>query len=277
MHERVLVVHTGGIGDFLMCCPSLQALARTFTVELLGRPERLALAIAGGVAERAHDIESVGFESLFTIPNAEIKSFLSRFDAAVVWMRDNAGLLERSVQSCGVKDVRVFPGLPPEDWTRHASEYYIDCLGLKTSEPFRLSFGRINRQFDIVLHPGSGSKNKNWPLSCFENLAKTLRTRGRRVQWCLGPAEEPFLLSEGIEALSEASLTALARHLASAHAYVGNDSGITHLAAACGTKTIAIFGPTDPAIWAPRGPNVRIVRGEPWPPVEAVLDALINE
>lgn len=45
--------------------------------------------------------------------------------------------------------------------------------------------------------------------------------------------------------------------------YLGNDSGITHLAAACGTPTIALFGPTDPQVWGPQGPQVSIIRWQP--------------
>lgn len=52
----------------------------------------------------------------------------------------------------------------------------------------------------------------------------------------------------------------LACWLARARLYIGNDSGITHLAAAVGTPVLALFGPTDPAVWAPRGPHVRVVR-----------------
>lgn len=277
MRKRLLVVHTGGIGDFLLCFPSIHALAHTFRVELLGRPERLALAIEGGLAEKAHDIEAVGFDSLFSTPNDRIMSFLAGFDAAVVWMRDDDGVLKRAMGLCGIKDVRIFPGLPPKDWTRHASEYYLDCLGLKISEPYRLLFESTEREFDIIVHPGSGGKHKNWPLACFEDLAETLRTRGRRVHWCIGPAEGAMSLPEGTETVSEASLTVLARRLARGSGYVGNDSGITHLAAACGIRTVAVFGPTEPEIWAPRGPNVRVVRGTPWPGVDEVLAALLNE
>jgi heptosyltransferase III len=56
----------------------------------------------------------------------------------------------------------------------------------------------------------------------------------------------------------------LARWLAGAALYIGNDSGITHLAAAVGIPVIALFGPTSPDIWAPRGPNVTVLR-EPTP------------
>jgi ADP-heptose:LPS heptosyltransferase len=54
----------------------------------------------------------------------------------------------------------------------------------------------------------------------------------------------------------------LAGWLRSARVYIGNDSGITHLAAAAGAPVVAIFGPTDPAVWAPRGDRVRLVAGK---------------
>ena len=41
--------------------------------------------------------------------------------------------------------------------------------------------------------------------------------------------------------------------------YLGNDSGVTHLAAAVGTPTLALFGPTSPAVWAPRGEHVGVL------------------
>lgn len=275
--RRILVVHTGGIGDFLLCCPSVQRLARDASVELLGRPGRLALALEAGFAEQVHDIESTGFDSLFAAPSETIRAFLRQFDAAVVWMRDDGGELERAMRSCGLSDVRVFPGLPPNGWERHASEYYLDCLGFDAPEPCQLTLPRTDRQCDVILHPGSGGKRKNWPFPRFKTLAERLHALGRRVHWCIGPAEEELALPRGAEMIAEPSLRALARVLSSARAYVGNDSGITHLAAACGLRTVAVFGPTDPRVWAPLGPHVRVVNGAPWPGVDAVMSALLAE
>ena len=75
------------------------------------------------------------------------------------------------------------------------------------------------------------------------------------VYWCAG-AEDPPLP----EAIRIDDLYELACWLARARLYVGNDSGITHLAAAVGTPVLALFGPSDPAVWAPRGANVRVAR-----------------
>ncbi len=273
---RILVVHTGGIGDLLLCGPSIERLARDAAIELLGRPGRLALALDAGLVERVHDMDAAGFDSLFAVPSEPIRALLARFDAAVVWMRDDDGALKQAIQSCGPNDVRTFAGLPPAGWDRHASEYYLQCLGFEASAPFRLSLPPVDTSLDVIIHPGSGGKAKNWPLDRFMALAGELRVRGREVHWCVGPAEEGVTLPADAKVLSEPSLTALARCLTAARDYVGNDSGVTHLAAACGTRTTAVFGPTKPHVWAPRGAHVRAVRGAPWPRVDDVLSALLD-
>ncbi|MBK7495017.1 MAG: hypothetical protein IPI28_06315 [Candidatus Omnitrophica bacterium] len=55
-----------------------------------------------------------------------------------------------------------------------------------------------------------------------------------------------------------------------------NDSGITHLAALCGLKTFAIFGPGDPVLWSPWGKDVTVIRSESstWPSVQAVWEGI---
>jgi ADP-heptose:LPS heptosyltransferase len=102
----------------------------------------------------------------------------------------------------------------------------------------------------VAIHPFSGSARKNWPLERFRELTSRLKLP---VRWCAGP-EEKLAGAVRIDDLYE-----LACWLAGARAYIGNDSGITHLAAAVGTPVVALFGPTNPAIWAPRGANVRII------------------
>jgi ADP-heptose:LPS heptosyltransferase len=65
-----------------------------------------------------------------------------------------------------------------------------------------------------------------------------------------------------VPVLSECSLMELAEVLSACRGYVGNDSGITHLAASLGIAVVALYGPTDPAIWGARGANVKIVEGK---------------
>ena len=96
------------------------------------------------------------------------------------------------------------------------------------------------------------------------------------MTWSLGPAEERIPLPEVACVIRPEAPVMMAMELAAAGLYVGNDSGITHLAAASGCKTVAVFGPTDPKVWAPRGPNVTAVRGNPWPCLDLVLTAALG-
>ncbi len=272
---RTLVVHLGGIGDFLLVCPTLPALGEGGTVELVGRRERLNLAVAGNLARAVHDADAVDLHTLFSEPSERLRSFLARFERVVAWVRDEGGV-ESALRGCGITDVQVFPGLPPEDWTRHATEYYLDSLGLAAVPPLCLAIPPGETPYDVVIHPGSGGQRKNWPTGLFFELADALEVRGRCVTWCLGPAEEELRLPNGASVLREHSLAALAGELAAARVYVGNDSGVTHLAAAAGCSTIAIFGPTEPRIWAPRGDHVTVVQGSPWPRVQDVIDVVLQ-
>lgn len=337
---RALVVHAGGIGDFLLAWPALRGLAARGPVEVAGRKERMDLAVAAGWAAAAHDLDAIGFDSVFSEPSERLRSSLQRFQRAVVWMKDT-GEIGDALRACGVQEVHTFPGLPPADWARHASEYYVECLrarglldavgplqgphegesmssvgsthgysccspsGNPGARPLRRQAGPMSTskvasensdatslrlpqlrwtwetstvgaalpRLDVVIHPGSGGKAKNWPLERFLQVSEALEAEGRAVTWCLGPAEESLELPMTAKALKIESLVALARELARAQLYIGNDSGITHLAAAVGCRTVAIFGPTNPRVWAPLGKAVRVVHRSPWPDVAEVLEA----
>jgi hypothetical protein len=216
-----------------------------------------------------------------------------------VWMRDDDGRVRDTLQGAGVQEVRCFPGLPGSDWDRPAWCYYLDQLGLPDTGPPRLAIpaggdtiaptrGSESQEphaNEIILHPGSGGRQKCWSIDNFARIEDSIvrgalepapgRVGPPTVRWCVGPAESALSLPPGAELLPPLSLVELARRLAGARAYLGNDSGITHIAAAVGCPTTAVFGATDPVVWGPQGRHVRVVGGkEGWPEVDAVLDAL---
>jgi ADP-heptose:LPS heptosyltransferase len=124
----------------------------------------------------------------------------------------------------------------------------------------------------LAVHTGSGSSAKNWPRERFLDVAGTLA--GDR-HWLLveGPAEDPVRGAPALAVVArELPLRVLGALLARTGLYLGNDSGVTHLAAAAGAKTLALFGPTDPETWAPVGPWVRTLRAP-----GGELDALSEE
>jgi ADP-heptose:LPS heptosyltransferase len=119
----------------------------------------------------------------------------------------------------------------------------------------------------VVLAPGSGGRAKCWPRPHWLQLAGALAARGERLEVLVGPAElerdDPrrWPWPAPVAAVVEPDLVPVAERLRQARAFVGNDSGTSHLAALLGVPTVAIFGPSDPAVFAPLGPRVRVLGG----------------
>ena len=118
-----------------------------------------------------------------------------------------------------------------------------------------------------AIHPGSGSSHKNWPLGRFLDVAQELLA-GKKAQpiFILGPVEQEIspgtvkmIETRGFPILRNMTLPVLAGVLSCCAGYLGNDSGVSHLAAALGLPTVVLFGPTDPLFWGPKGENVRIL------------------
>ena len=118
----------------------------------------------------------------------------------------------------------------------------------------------------VVIQPGSGGLHKCWHLDNFLAVAKELRSKGVEVVFLLGPAElERFSnatiknISSAARCLTDLSLTQVVWLLSCSDGFIGNDSGITHLAAGMGVRTLAVFGPTNPAVYKPIGPAVTVL------------------
>jgi ADP-heptose:LPS heptosyltransferase len=122
----------------------------------------------------------------------------------------------------------------------------------------------------LALGPGSGSPGKNWPSGHFAELGRRWVKGNGHALVVSGPAEERMigdlrreLGEEGVFFLENEPLPCVAAALERCEAFVGNDSGVTHMAAAVRTPTVAIFGPTDPGTWQPRAPRVKVLQPSP--------------
>jgi heptosyltransferase III len=223
---------------------------------------------AGGFESRLHgDLDrasqcfpgpSTGLDLLgITDAPPRLVDELRGFDSIVSWYGANRAEFRELVAGMGLP-FTFFTALPPEGDGRHASDFYLDqvrTLAPVVSDgiPRIVCPDRIPESF-AVIHPFSGSAKKNWPLDRFRKLARELE-QTMPVEWCAGPDDPPLEHAVRFDDLYE-----LACWLSRASLYAGNDSGITHLAAAVGIPVLALFGPTDPAVWAPRGANVRVGR-----------------
>jgi hypothetical protein len=208
-------------------------------------------------ADQVRSIAVTGLDLLgVTSPPQRLLDELRGFDSIVSWYAANRPEFREAVASLGL--VFTFhSALPPSDSAAtlalHATDFYLDQVGAPPGAIPGLPCPAKRENF-AVIHPFSSSPRKNWPLEKFCSLARGLE-RHMPVHWCRGSEDPPLPGAVQIDDLYE-----LACWLARARLYIGNDSGITHLAAAVGTPVLAVFGPTDPAVWAPRGPHVRIAR-----------------
>ena len=239
---RFLVIRACAVGDFVLHLPALRALAvahpaARFT--LVGYPATLALARAFLSIEAIHSIETPPWTRLFTGTARELS-----FDAAWVWMKDP--VVAENLRRSGIPEVFHATPFPT---TGHAAEHLLGTLGLPAPELPDLWDASSAR---VLLHPGSGSPSKVWPR--FEELARSLP----EAAVLLGPCEKPLHTSN--MPLQNLSLSEVAEELRHSRLFVGNDSGITHIAAYWGTPTIALFGPTDPKIWGPVGRRVMVLQ-----------------
>ena len=245
---RRLLIRPGGIGDFIVSLPALERL-RTEYLEVWSLERNLPLV---RFADAVASIASTGLERVgIADPPESLWRRLCGFDSIVSWY---GAARPEFREALAAFPIRFYPALPPAHWQQPASSFYVQQIaelapGGMDAAP-RIPCEATCKGF-AAMQPFSGGRRKNWPLERFHQLAARLDVS---VQWCAGP-EEDLPGAVRIEDLYE-----LACWLRKARLYIGNDSGITHLAAAVGTPVAAIFGPTDPAVWAPQGPHVTVVR-----------------
>jgi len=245
---RRLVIRPGAIGDFIVSLPALEAL-RTDSLEIWTTRRNVPLV---NFAQCVRPIDATGLE-LTGITDAA-PAALAEFDQIVSWYGASRPEFRDAVAGL---PFHFFPALPPDGCDLHAADYYVEQVRSLVTVPDTPAIPQIAvdvpRENFAVIHPFSGSPRKNWPLEKFRALAGRLE-RIMPVCWCSGDEDPPLPGAVRIPDLLD-----LARWLASARLYIGNDSGITHLAAAAGTPVLAIFRATDPRVWAPRGPHVRVM------------------
>ena len=256
MHRR-LIIRPGAIGDFILSLPAMERL-RTDYLEVWASTQNLPLA---RFAERTRSIASIRLDMLEIDPPARLVQELRGFDSIVSWYGSARQEFRDTVQALGLP-FQFFTAIPPENCGMHAADFYLRQVCTQAQEPAipRIECG-MPKPDDAsgfaVIHPFSGSPKKCWPFERYRALAQRLEAT-MPVRWCLGP-EDRLPETQAAAVMRIDDLYELACWLAAARVFIGNDSGITHLAAAAGTRVVALFGPTDPDVWAPRGPNVCVI------------------
>jgi heptosyltransferase-2 len=284
---RLLVIFPGALGDLICLGPGLRAIARRHhdaTFELMARPELARFAVGRMGVAGGHSIDRREVSSLFrndAEPEPAARAFFGQFGRIYSFFAADDRNFRRSLGAAASGEVSFHRFRPAGDG--HLSRLYLDSIGAPEDRlEARVDLSRSDfASADEVLHrlgtahgqyclvfPGSGSLTKNWPLDRFIQLACDLSSWVRPIA-ILGPAEhamEPSFQERQVTALTGVNLEVVAALAHYARAFVGNDSGVSHLAAAAQACGVVIFGPTDPIRWQPLG-EVTVLRREP-------LDAL---
>ena len=285
---RILILRGGALGDFILTLPAIRALRRHWplaTIELIGHPGMAELAVVAGLINRVRSLDTSGMAQWFiprrVWPERE-RNDVASFDLILSYLSDADGVVQTNLRAAGAKRVIA---CSPIVASGHAADHFlrpVTDLGISTpinDEPLLVWPASLREQGrhwlkalgladDVIsLHPGSGSSRKNWPVEQFALLADCVRrSMSARPLFILSEADAAATralprLAPAVPMLINPTLKEVASVLAVSRGYVGNDSGITHLAAALGTPVVALFGPTDAAMWGPRGANVVILRG----------------
>ncbi|HZR06220.1 MAG TPA: glycosyltransferase family 9 protein [Candidatus Udaeobacter sp.] len=296
--DRILVIRSGAIGDFILTLPALKALRDAYPdahIEILGYKHIAALAENRLYAQAVRSIEYGPLSSFFAknskLP-AELADYFATFDLIVSYLYDPDRIFENNLRRCGVENLLCGPAKIVEK-SGHAARQLaqpIEQLGITVADlnerifpstddrRFAQEFLQRSSQAVVAIHPGSGSKDKNWPL---ENWIELFASKGGlskeegpgrmgKHTFVLVSGEADKAQSAQLEHLLKDRDVRFAKNLPLPHlaalledtVFVGHDSGISHLAAAAGANCILLFGPTDPDIWAPRNKNVQVLRAK---------------
>jgi ADP-heptose:LPS heptosyltransferase len=287
MTPRVLVIRGGAVGDFILTLPAIQLIRESISgchLEILGYPGIASLAVRAGLADAVRSLEHRTMAALFA-KNAtiepELEGYLRGFNLIVSYLFDPDGHFRASLERVGVKTLIECPHRV-EEGKGHASvqlakplerlAMYLDgdaIFRFRSARP--LGQARNPASQLVALHPGSGSLLKNWPVEHWIAFGREWMATHPHDTLALitGEAEAERGITAAVlegwsglrfEHWESLPLTELADRLTGCAAFLGHDSGTSHLAAACGLPCFLLFGPTHPALWAPRGADVRVLR-----------------
>jgi ADP-heptose:LPS heptosyltransferase len=292
MHE-ILVIHPGALGDVLQTVPALTMLREGVPARLAfaGQPRLARLLVDTAVVDEALAFDALGLSHLFVadaVP-APVREWLARFDWAISWFGARDAVYPWALRAL-IPRVVIAPPVPDVDSPRRVWEHLCSTVEEFTgpasrptptlrvpgvwTEHARTALARLNADPArplLVVHSGAGARWKRWPV---DKIARAVAHSARSAPWQVvvheGPADAEAaadLLTElnrispggGPVHLVAPDLGLLAGVLGLAHAYVGADSGVSHLASAVGARAIIVYPTSTVARWAPWSPTATAV------------------
>jgi heptosyltransferase III len=291
--RTIVMIHLGGLGDVLLAVPAMVRLRTRFPNHrlVLCAEEQIAkLLLACRIVDEWFSVQGRDCTDLFAGAESitgQVRTWLEDCDLAIGWMQDLDGKLNGTLKAVGAREVIVRSPFSTDIRATHQRDRFLEAINeapsddegdplLTVTEPL-LHFGRAcfeaaglsTGQSLVIIHPGSGSVHKCVAPETLASVVIAVQTSGAIPVVLEGPADRETverlltLCTDSPIVLRGLDLLTVAGVLAQARLFVGQDSGITHLAGLMGVRTVALFGPTDPVRWVPSGAHVIVVQGAP--------------
>ena len=273
--RRFLFFYPGALGDLLLAAPVFQALREKYCdveIDCIGSIPQVRLLLVLELVDRVYPIDDRRFLPVFGGKECPgpLLDFFRSFDAVVFWIS------YFHIKLTNVPLKIVSPRPDPHPPVHHAQYLYHSVrsfLNLPVQDLTSFSLKNIRgnpakKPPALLVHPGSGSLEKNSPLEYFLVLARKWRQRtGGKVTFLFGPADAEVLQDFQTQVpASEFSVSNspdfgnLVNLMAATDVYLGNDSGISHLAGVFNKKGLVFFRVTYPKIWRPLGERLHPVQ-----------------
>jgi len=293
VRRTIVMIHPGGLGDVLLAVPAIVRLRTRFLnhqLVLCAEDQIARLLLSCRIIDAWTSVQGQICADLFAGDHSaagQVQAWLENCDLAIAWTQDLDGKLSESLKAVGVREVIVRSPFSTAIRATHQRDRFLEAINeapsddegavLLTVTENLLHLGRtcldaagisIGQSLGVI-HPGSGSAHKCVAPETLATVVIALQISGATPVVLEGPADRepverllqscvnPPIVLKGLDLLTVAGV------LAQARLFVGQDSGVTHMAGLMGVRTVALFGPTDPARWAPRGAHLSVVQGAP--------------
>jgi ADP-heptose:LPS heptosyltransferase len=287
------MIHPGGLGDVLLAVPAMTRLRTRFPkhrLVLCAEAQVAKLLLTCRIIDEWTSVQGRTCADLFSGGDSvtgQVQTWLEDCDLAIGWMGDLDGKLSETLKAVGAREVIVKSPFSITIQATHQRDRFLEAINeapfdgewdvlLRVTEPL-LDLGQACLEAAglsigeplLVIHPGSGSAQKCVAPEILATLVVAVQLYGAIPVILEGPVDRepverllrlcvnPPIVLKGLDILTVAGV------LAQARLFVGQDSGVTHMAGLMGVRTVALFGPTDPARWAPRGAHITLVQGAP--------------
>ena len=270
---KILVLRGGALGDLILTLPVFRELRIGFpnsNLELWGIYPQARLA----APEFVHQVERLDAQDLVSLfvdgPLPQlVRNKLDEVELAISFLSDPDKILGRHLAAAARRVIASATRMRPGVHAVFQLAEVLGKLGLSLHDPIpRLAVGsKPADSATLGFHVGSGSLQKNWPIDRWIELTQRLEGVFGDFLMVGGEADDKVVCEfrtrcqvRNLRIVLNQDLPDLGQALNRCSVFIGHDSGVTHLAAAVGTPTVALFGPTDPDVWAPLGEHVRVVQ-----------------